>query len=182
MSLLGSGTLCCSLNRVTVIHPDHPRADRDRPDRADSMAPRRRHRSRQTVDRHWQGRNESATSTTQAAVSLICRKTGLMASAETPKSPPARPRPRARRRTADPVREVGLILTRTSICLRMRRGPELQRLLQPGGRSRSAIGRGERDRRKQLVWEIERKLAEDGTRPIIFYSRGGPAGSLTSKG
>jgi peptide/nickel transport system substrate-binding protein len=29
------------------------------------------------------------------------------------------------------------------------------------------------DRRKQLVWAIERKLAEDGARPIIFYSRGG---------
>jgi peptide/nickel transport system substrate-binding protein len=28
-------------------------------------------------------------------------------------------------------------------------------------------------RRKQLVWTIERKLAEDGARPIIFYSRGG---------
>ena len=28
-------------------------------------------------------------------------------------------------------------------------------------------------RRKQLVWAIERKLAEDGARPIIFYSRGG---------
>ncbi len=28
------------------------------------------------------------------------------------------------------------------------------------------------DRRKQLVWTIERKLAEDGARPIIFYSRG----------
>jgi peptide/nickel transport system substrate-binding protein len=26
-------------------------------------------------------------------------------------------------------------------------------------------------RRKQLVWEIERKLAEDGARPIIFYNR-----------
>jgi hypothetical protein len=26
-------------------------------------------------------------------------------------------------------------------------------------------------KRKQLVWEIERKLAEDGARPIIFYSR-----------
>ena len=26
-------------------------------------------------------------------------------------------------------------------------------------------------RRKQLVWEIERKLAEDGARPIIFYER-----------
>ena len=29
----------------------------------------------------------------------------------------------------------------------------------------------ETDKRKQLVWEIERKLADDGARPIIFYSR-----------
>src|SRR6266853_853351 len=28
-------------------------------------------------------------------------------------------------------------------------------------------------KRKQLLWAIERKLAEDGARPIIFYSRGG---------
>jgi peptide/nickel transport system substrate-binding protein len=28
-------------------------------------------------------------------------------------------------------------------------------------------------RRKQLVWAIERKLAEDGARPIIFYNRRG---------
>ena len=28
-------------------------------------------------------------------------------------------------------------------------------------------------KRKRLVWEIERKLAEDGARPIIFYNRGG---------
>ena len=27
-------------------------------------------------------------------------------------------------------------------------------------------------KRKQLVWEIERKLAEDDARPIIFYDRG----------
>ena len=27
------------------------------------------------------------------------------------------------------------------------------------------------ERRKQLVWEIERKLAEDGARPIFFYDR-----------
>ena len=26
-------------------------------------------------------------------------------------------------------------------------------------------------KRKPLVWEIERKLAEDGARPIIFYDR-----------
>ncbi len=31
----------------------------------------------------------------------------------------------------------------------------------------------EEGRRKQLLWAIERKLAEDGARPIIFYSRGG---------
>jgi peptide/nickel transport system substrate-binding protein len=31
----------------------------------------------------------------------------------------------------------------------------------------------DQERRKQLVWAIERKLAEDGARPIIFYSRGG---------
>jgi peptide/nickel transport system substrate-binding protein len=30
-----------------------------------------------------------------------------------------------------------------------------------------------RGKRKQLVWEIERRLAEDGARPIIFYPRGG---------
>jgi hypothetical protein len=29
----------------------------------------------------------------------------------------------------------------------------------------------DRERRKQLVWEIERKLAEDGARPIFFYDR-----------
>src|SRR5712691_10668389 len=30
-----------------------------------------------------------------------------------------------------------------------------------------------RDKRKALVWDIERKLAEDDARPIIFYIRGG---------
>ena len=29
------------------------------------------------------------------------------------------------------------------------------------------------EKRKRPVWEIERKLAEDGARPIIFYNRGG---------
>jgi peptide/nickel transport system substrate-binding protein len=29
------------------------------------------------------------------------------------------------------------------------------------------------DRRKNMVWEIERRLAEDGARPVIFYPRGG---------
>ena len=27
------------------------------------------------------------------------------------------------------------------------------------------------DKRKQLVWEIERRLAEDGARPIIYHDR-----------
>ena len=31
----------------------------------------------------------------------------------------------------------------------------------------------DQEKRKQLVWEIERKLAEDGARPIIFYDRRG---------
>jgi peptide/nickel transport system substrate-binding protein len=31
----------------------------------------------------------------------------------------------------------------------------------------------DQEKRKQLVWEIERRLAEDGARPIIFYNRGG---------
>jgi peptide/nickel transport system substrate-binding protein len=29
------------------------------------------------------------------------------------------------------------------------------------------------DRRKELVWAIERKLAEDVARPVIFYNRTG---------
>jgi peptide/nickel transport system substrate-binding protein len=29
------------------------------------------------------------------------------------------------------------------------------------------------DKRKKLVWEIEKRLAEDGARPVIFYPRGG---------
>src|ERR1700731_4092009 len=32
---------------------------------------------------------------------------------------------------------------------------------------------GDPERRKPLLWAIERELAEDGARPIIFYSRGG---------
>ena len=28
------------------------------------------------------------------------------------------------------------------------------------------------EKRKELVWQIERRLAEDGARPIIFYPRG----------
>jgi len=43
----------------------------------------------------------------------------------------------------------------------------------PRSTSGSISSRCETDRqeRKQLVWEIERNLAEDGARPIIFYDR-----------
>jgi peptide/nickel transport system substrate-binding protein len=37
-------------------------------------------------------------------------------------------------------------------------------------------------KRKQLVWEIERRLAEDGARPIIFYPRGGTCSQPYVKG
>jgi peptide/nickel transport system substrate-binding protein len=37
-------------------------------------------------------------------------------------------------------------------------------------------------KRKPLVWEIERRLAEEQARPIIFYRAGGPARSLMSRG
>jgi peptide/nickel transport system substrate-binding protein len=38
------------------------------------------------------------------------------------------------------------------------------------GRQSSEV---DQEKRKQLVWQIERKLAEDNARPIIFYSRDG---------
>ena len=60
--------------------------------------------------------------------------------------------------------------------LRLRRGPQLHRLLQSRARQadRPAIAaRPIQEKRKQLVWEIERELAEDGARPVIFYTRGG---------
>jgi peptide/nickel transport system substrate-binding protein len=31
----------------------------------------------------------------------------------------------------------------------------------------------DQDRRKRLVWEIEKKLAEDVARPILYHSRSG---------
>jgi peptide/nickel transport system substrate-binding protein len=45
--------------------------------------------------------------------------------------------------------------------------PELDRLID-----QQSI-EADTERRKQLVWEIERRLAADGARPIIFYNRGG---------
>jgi hypothetical protein len=38
------------------------------------------------------------------------------------------------------------------------------------------------DRRKPMLWDIERKLAADDARPIIFYRDGGPVGSPMSRG
>jgi peptide/nickel transport system substrate-binding protein len=45
--------------------------------------------------------------------------------------------------------------------------PEVEKLIEQQS-AEADVGR-----RKQLVWEIERKLAEEAARPIIFYSRGG---------
>jgi peptide/nickel transport system substrate-binding protein len=41
---------------------------------------------------------------------------------------------------------------------------------------------GDPTKRKQLVWEIERRLAEEGARPIIFYPRGGTCSQPYVKG
>ncbi len=38
------------------------------------------------------------------------------------------------------------------------------------------------EKRKQLVWQIERRLAEEGARPIIFYPRGGTCAQPYVKG
>ena len=45
--------------------------------------------------------------------------------------------------------------------------PEVDKLIEQQSRE------GDTERRKPLLWAIERKLAEDGARPIIFYNRGG---------
>jgi len=41
---------------------------------------------------------------------------------------------------------------------------------------------GDPGRPKQLLWTIERRLAEEGARPIIFYSRGGTCWQSYVKG
>ena len=43
--------------------------------------------------------------------------------------------------------------------------PELEKLFD-----RQSM-EGDGGKRKELVWEIEKRLAEDGARPIIFYNR-----------
>jgi peptide/nickel transport system substrate-binding protein len=45
--------------------------------------------------------------------------------------------------------------------------PEVEKLI---GQQSSEV---DQEKRKLLVWQIERKLAEDDARPIIFYSRDG---------
>jgi peptide/nickel transport system substrate-binding protein len=43
--------------------------------------------------------------------------------------------------------------------------PELDKLVD------QQSAESDKEKRKQLVWEIERRLAEDGARPVIFYPR-----------
>ena len=43
--------------------------------------------------------------------------------------------------------------------------PEVDELIERQSRE------GDQERRKRLVWDIERKLAEDGAQPVIFYTR-----------
>ena len=38
------------------------------------------------------------------------------------------------------------------------------------------------EKRKKLVWEIERRLAEDAARPVIFYPRGGDLPAALGQG
>jgi len=45
--------------------------------------------------------------------------------------------------------------------------PEMDKLIEQQSRE------ADQERRKGLLWTIERKLAEDNVRPIIFYGRGG---------
>jgi len=54
--------------------------------------------------------------------------------------------------------------------------PEVDRLID------QQSAEADPEKRKQLVWEIERQLAEDGARPIIFYPRGGTCSQPYVKG
>ena len=44
--------------------------------------------------------------------------------------------------------------------------PELDALID-----QQSMAAGDPDKRRRIIWEIERKLAEDGARPVIFYDR-----------
>ena len=59
------------------------------------------------------------------------------------------------------------------LLLRVRRRIELQWICSPEVDKRidRQSSEADQEKRKRLVWEIERKLAEDGARPIIFYGR-----------
>jgi peptide/nickel transport system substrate-binding protein len=56
----------------------------------------------------------------------------------------------------------GAIRNYTGYC-----NPEVDKLIDRQSQEPDAA------KRKELVWQIERRLAEDGARPIIFYPRGG---------
>jgi peptide/nickel transport system substrate-binding protein len=45
--------------------------------------------------------------------------------------------------------------------------PEMDKMIEAQSRE------GDAAKRKQILWTIERKLADDNVRPIIFYRRGG---------
>jgi hypothetical protein len=45
--------------------------------------------------------------------------------------------------------------------------PEVDKMIDAQSRE------GDPERRKKILWAIERKLAEDNARPIIFYNRNG---------
>ena len=57
--------------------------------------------------------------------------------------------------------------------LRLRLGTQLHRLLQPGARKavRRQSMEADPEKRRKLVWEIDKKLQEDGARPIIYHFR-----------
>jgi peptide/nickel transport system substrate-binding protein len=54
--------------------------------------------------------------------------------------------------------------------------PEIDELIEAQSREDNAV------KRKQILWSIERKLANDDVRPIIFYPRGGTCGRSYLKG
>jgi len=54
--------------------------------------------------------------------------------------------------------------------------PEIDELIEAQSREDNAV------KRKQILWSIERKLASDDVRPIIFYPRGGTCGRSYLKG
>ena len=67
--------------------------------------------------------------------------------------------------------------------LRLQLGAQLHALLQQGSGSLFDKQSEETDveKRKKMVWEIEKKLQEDVARPIIMHARRAPAGSRTSR-